>query len=86
MSRHRRQPSQALPPEIVSGVEPVGFTDFSKGNGAVVVVPGHGAAVGTGAGNSGSSSTDKSTAPPTKKQDSQAAPGGKPPAGKPSAA
>ncbi|KAI8526018.1 hypothetical protein RHMOL_Rhmol13G0275800 [Rhododendron molle] len=84
MSRHRRQPSQTLPPEIVSGDEPVGSTDFSKGNGAVV--SGHGSAVGTGAGNSGSTSTDKSTAPPTNKQDSQAAPGRKPPAGKPPAA
>ncbi|KAE9462161.1 hypothetical protein C3L33_05941, partial [Rhododendron williamsianum] len=84
MSRHRRQPSQTLPLEIVSGDKPVGLTDFSKGNGPVV--SGHGAAVGTGAGNSGSSSTDKSTAPPPNKQDSQAAPGRKPPAGKPSAA
>ncbi|KAH7836842.1 hypothetical protein Vadar_006323 [Vaccinium darrowii] len=81
MSRHRRQASHVLQPEIISSDELVGITDFNKAVGAGV----SGQDAAGGIAGSGSSSTDKSTVPPPNKQDSPVAPGKKPPAGKSSA-
>ncbi|GMY16023.1 ABC transporter domain-containing protein [Fagus crenata] len=42
MSRHRRQASQVLPPELIAGNEPVRLSDISQATASVPA--GHGAA------------------------------------------
>ncbi|PSR90136.1 Ribonuclease [Actinidia chinensis var. chinensis] len=75
MSRHRRQASQVLPPEIISGDKPLGTTNSNPQGDAGVS--------GDGTGSGTSVTTDKSTV----KQDASLPPppaaGKKPPAGRP---
>ncbi|GLT54892.1 hypothetical protein SLA2020_280510 [Shorea laevis] len=61
MSRHRRQASLVLPPELIAGNEPAKLSDVGQATAGVIA--GHGA---TGAG--ASVSTERSTDPHTANQ------------------